>query len=161
MFPTSSEYLIVGGLFGVYLVLRLDLFPKLSNSVDSRSFLLLFFCGVAFLNVHIHHKSVQQETRVDYVSDTEKSLQELGSVLPKGIRVGFGTDIIKKSNAREYMHRYYQARYSLAPRVVEEGASPDWVIVSMMNFNASLIPPDLVLVRNFGNGIMLFRKRVE
>ena len=161
MFPTSSEYLIVGGLFGVYLVLRLDLFPKLSNSVDSRSFLLLFFCGVAFLNVYIRYKIVQQATPVDYVSDTEKSLQELGGVLPKGSRVGFVSDISQKSNRREYIHRYFQARYSLAPRVVEEGASSDWVIVSMMNFNASLIPPDLVLVRNFGNGIMLFRKKVE
>ena len=57
--------------------------------------------------------------------------------------------------------RYFGTQYAIAPRVLEEGTVPNWVIVNAVVYDPRLIPDGMVLVRDFGDGLMLFRREKE
>jgi hypothetical protein len=158
MFSTNGEYIIVGALFMVYFALKLHLFPRISRRLDPRGFLIVFFCAIALLNLHVYSETIKRNRRMDLISATEKSLRDLGELLPETQRIGFITDI-KKSDSAHRLERLFLTRYALAPRIVEVGTSPDWVVVNATEYCPELIPADLVLVRDFGEGLMLFRRR--
>jgi hypothetical protein len=158
MLSTNGEYIIVGALFMVYFALKLNLFPKISRRLNPRGFLIVFFCAIALLNLHVYNGTIKRDRRMDWISATEKSLRDLDELLPETQRVGFITDI-KKSDYFDWLERLFLTQYALAPRIVEEGTAPDWVIVNVTEYCPELIPADLVLVRDFGEGLMLFRRR--
>ncbi len=79
-------------------------------------------------------------------------------MLPEGTRVGYISDI-KKSDRRAWLVRYFGTKYAIAPRVLEEGTDPNWLIVNAVAYDPRLIPDGMVLVRDFGDGLMLFRRR--
>jgi hypothetical protein len=158
MFSANGEYIIVGALFMVYFALKLKLFPGISHRLNPRDILIVFFCAIALLNLHVYNENIKRNHRMDLVSASEKSLRDLAELLPETQRVGFITDI-KKPYYAHRLERLFLTRYALAPRIVEEGTAPDWVVVNATEYCPELIPADLVLVRDFGEGLMLFRRR--
>lgn len=54
---------------------------------------------------------------------------------------------------------YYLAQYALAPVVVDHATNHAIVIGNFPHSAPSEIPPDLKLVQNFGNGVLLFAGR--
>jgi c-di-AMP phosphodiesterase-like protein len=160
MFPANGEYVVVGALFLVYLILRLNLFPVAISRRTSRTYLLALLCGVALLNLRVHQYTIRQGFQFDFVTASEKSFQALNEAVPNVRRVGFITDV-KRTSRAHWLARYLRTQYALAPRVVESGTSPEWVVVNADKFDSKLIPDGLVLIRDFGDGLLLFRKRVE
>jgi hypothetical protein len=158
--PANVEYIVFGVLFILYIVLRLNLLGAAISTRTSRTYLLLLFCGVALLNLRVHQNTIREGFGVDLVSTTEQSFQALHESIPNVRRVGFITDVSKRARA-DWLTRYLRTQYALAPRVLEDGAAPEWVIVNAVRFKPSLVPTDLVLVRDFGNGLMLFHRRAE
>jgi hypothetical protein len=54
---------------------------------------------------------------------------------------------------------YYLAQYALAPLVVEHSANHPLVIANFPTAPASGLPQNLQLVRDFGNGVLLFASK--
>ena len=140
--------------------MKLNIFLKSGTKGRARSYLLVLFCGLAALNIYIYQVRVQEGYGVDSVSPSEMLLQQLRQELPRGGRVGFISDG-KKAASVSSVERYLLTQYAVAPIVVEEGTSADLVIVNVQKFDPEPIPADLVLVRDFGSGLMLFRKRAS
>jgi hypothetical protein len=89
-----------------------------------------------------------------------ETLRNVSQVLPEGTRVGYISDI-NKTDRRAWLVRYFGAKYAIAPSVLEEGTDPHWVLVNAAAYDSRLIPDGMVLVRDFGNGLMLFRRKEE
>jgi hypothetical protein len=141
----------------VYFVLKLNVFPVIGGREHARGYLVALFCGVAALNLYVYHDQVRRGYEDDLVSPTEKLLQELHKDLPLGGHVGFIGDG-KKRPPHSSMERFFLTQYEMAPIVVEEGTAADFVIVNVEKFSPGLIPDNLILVRDFGSGLMLFGK---
>ena len=86
-----------------------------------------------------------------------ETLRNLSQALPEGTRVGYISDI-KQSDRRAWLVRYFSTQYAVAPRVLEDGTAPNWLIVNAVAYDRHLIPDGMVLVRDFGDGMMLFRR---
>jgi len=159
-FPFDGAYVLVGVFFAIYLALRLNVIPRIGGRRNSQIFLLVFFCGAISLNVRIHYREIQRGHTRDKVIPTETSLRNLNRVLPEGTRVGYVSDI-KRSNRSAWLERYFLTQYAVSPRVLEEGTGPDWVIMNAVAYDPRLVPDDFVSVRDFGDGLMLFRREKE
>jgi hypothetical protein len=158
---TNAGYLITAALIAVYFVLK-QLVPAVVANGRGRAYQSLLFCGLACLNLWVHHNRVQSGYGDDLVSPTEKRLEELRRELPSNGRVGFISDG-KKSASSASLRRYFLTQYALAPIVVHEGTDADLiiVIVNVEKFVPDSIPHDFVLLRDFGDGVMLFAKRSQ
>jgi len=159
LLPTNGEYLIVSVLFAVYLALRLNIVPRIGGRRNSEIFLLVFLCGAISVNIGVHYRTVQRGYSRDKVLYAE-TLRSLSQVLPEGTRVGYVSDI-KRSDRNAWLVRYFGTKYAVAPWVLEEGTVPNWVIVNAAVYDPRLIPDGMVLVRDFGEGLRLFRRKEE
>ena len=157
--PTYGEYLVVSVLFAAYLALRLNIIPRIGGRRNSEIFLLVFLCGAISVNIGVHYRTVRRGYSVDKVLYAE-TLRNVSQVLPEGTRVGYISDI-KESEGRPWLVRYFGTKYAVAPSVLEEGTVPNWVIVNAAVYDPRLIPDGMVLVRDFGDGLMLFRRKKE
>ena len=157
--PTNGEYLIVSVLFAAYLALRLNIIPRIGGRQNSQIFLLVFLCGAISVNIGVHYRTVQRGHSVDKVLYAE-TLRNVSEVLPEGTRVGYISDT-KRSDRNAWLVRYFSTQYAIAPRVLEDGTAPDWLIVNAVAYDRHVIPDGMVLVRDFGDGMMLFRRKKE
>jgi hypothetical protein len=155
----DREYVVDGVLFVIYLALRLKVIPRIGGLRNSRIFLLVFLCGAISLNIGIHYRRVPLWYSRDKVLYAE-TLRNLSQVLPEGTRVGYISDI-KRSDTVAWLVRYFSTQYAVAPRVLEDGTAPNWLIVNAVTYDRHLIPDGMVLVRDFGEGVMLFRREKE
>lgn len=78
--------------------------------------------------------------------------------LPSSGVVGFYTDA---STDVLRLQEYYLAQYALAPVVVANDLNHKLVVASLRGPQSTIPDPNLELVRNFGNGIRLFRNRTK
>jgi hypothetical protein len=143
----------------VYLALRLNIVPRIGGRRNSEIFLLVFLCGAISVNIGVHYRTVQRGYSRDKVLYAE-TLRSLSQVLPEGTRVGYVSDI-KRSDRNAWLVRYFGTKYAVAPWVLEEGTVPNWVIVNAAVYDPRLIPDGMVLVRDFGEGLRLFRRKEE
>ena len=157
----APEYLITIALVGAYFILRANLFPSLSNRVPARSFLVVLFCGIVLLNVYVYNQTVARSTTVDQVTPRENALKKLNAMLPDVPRIGFMTDIKRSNGNSKWLERYFLTRYVMAPRLVEVGAGPEWVVVVATDLRSAELSEDLALVQDFGDGVMLFRRKAQ
>ena len=157
--PTNGEYVIVGVLFAAYLALRLNIIPRIGGRQNSQIFLLVFLCGAISVNIGVHYRTVQRGYSRDKVLYAE-TLRNLSQVVPEGTRVGYISDT-KRSDRNAWLVRYFGTKYAIAPWVLEEGTVPNWVIVNAAAHDPRLIPDGMVLVRDFGDGLRLFRRKEE
>lgn len=56
---------------------------------------------------------------------------------------------------------YYLAQYALAPLVVDRGAQHSLIIGNFPHSQTTPVIGDLTLLKDFGNGVVLFAKRGE
>ena len=158
-FPIDREYVAAGVLFAIYLALRLNIIPRIGGRRNSQIFLLVFLCAGISLNIGVHYRTVQRGYTWDKLLYAE-TLRDLSQVLPEGTRVGYISDI-KRSDTVAWLARYFGTQYAIAPRVLEDGTAPNWVIVNAVSYDRHLVPEGMVLVRDFGDGMMLFRREKE
>jgi hypothetical protein len=106
------------------------MFSKVPGKGRIRGYLIALFCGLAALNMYVYRQRIEAGYTVDYVSSSEKLLQELRRDLPPGGRVGFISDT-KRSASAASQERYLLPQYAGAPVIVEEGTDADLVIVNV------------------------------
>jgi hypothetical protein len=98
----------------------------------------------------------------DEVTRYEARFQKLRQTLPSRGVVGYVSDSNPEGfpRNREYFRRYYLTQYSLAPLVVVNSTEPDLLIgdVDSAAHSERVITPGFTLVKDFGDGVMLFRR---
>jgi hypothetical protein len=93
-----------------------------------------------------------------YIAARSSIFEPLLAMLPPGAEIGYITDVESGSTNETYM--FLSAQYYLAPRLLLRGDAHDWVIGSFRkpaNF-AAFAARGLRLERDFGNGLLLFRR---
>jgi len=118
---------------------------------------IIAFVIAAASAVNLSVFSKQVETTITDWTISEGPLRELRQLLPPDCRVGYISDEAPwTSNAAT--KRYYLTQYALAPLVVELGPAQEWVVGAFRTFDPGSVPPDLTVVRDFGGGLVLFRR---
>lgn len=98
---------------------------------------------------------------VDEVTVYEGRFAELRKVLPGRGVVGYVDD---QSDAASAMKALFLTQYALTPVIVVRGAEPELVIGNFSRPGAEAgegLPKNLVPIKNFGNGVVLFGKGVQ
>lgn len=106
------------------------------------------------------------EARQDEISENDRRFEGMRAELPTTGRVGYlGDPIVGGDTARErndtalrFFRRYLLAQYTLAPVLLVEGTEPELLVG---NFDPGAIrpaPPGFRLVRDFGDGLVLYRR---
>jgi GT2 family glycosyltransferase len=102
----------------------------------------------------------------DDISASDRRFRELRSALPAHGIVGYigdpsllqrGPDEAKAA-ALLHFRRYLLAQYALAPVLLTEGAGPELVVGNFDPGDSVAAPPGLHVFREFGDGIVLFRR---
>jgi hypothetical protein len=101
----------------------------------------------------------------DAVSLYDKRFDELRKDLPKDARIGYITDlppqnILTLANPSA-IQALYMAQYSLAPVIVDIGAARTLVVGNFFiprDLTYEISDHKLSLIKDYGNGVFLFRK---
>ena len=110
------------------------------------------------LNVYVYRQTVARSTSVDRGTPRENALKKLNAALPDVPRIGFVTNVDRSAGSK-WLEPYFLTRYIVAPRLVEEGSGPEWVVVLAPDVRSVSLKDDLALVQDFGDGVMLFRRK--
>jgi hypothetical protein len=100
----------------------------------------------------------------DEVSLYERRFQELRTVLPEGGVVGYQghpdltTALPGQGLAHLHVRQFLLTQYALAPVLLIEGTEPEFVVGNFDPGAVPLPPQGLRVVRDFGNGVVLFRR---
>lgn len=106
-----------------------------------------------------------KSTGVDEITAYEARYQELKHTLPPEIVVGYLSDPVPpdlpRSEGRTHFKRFVLTQYALSPVIVVRSTEPDLVVG---NFEShahadTAAAFQLTLVHDFGDGVMLFRKK--
>lgn len=127
--------------------------------------LVLLYAGASSIRWVAQAVQWPADPTKDEISTHERRLEALRSALPKHGTVGYlgspepTARTPKEANSAALLHfrRYLLAQYTLAPVLLIEGATSELVVG---NFD-SVTPPapaGLSIVRDFGDGLVLFRR---
>lgn len=119
--------------------------------------------GAAWLKVAAGARS---RPATDEISTYESRFQELRTALPASGVVGYlghpdsGGRTAGERDAASLLHfkRYLLAQYALAPLVVIESTEPEFVVGNFDPGTTTTAPAGLRIVRDFGQGLVLFRR---
>ena len=115
--------------------------------------LLSFFCVACALNLARFRLDVLRASP-DRAANVDERFEALRRELSGRARVGYITDPIG-----DQAERYFLAQLALTPIVVDLGSSSELVVGDFRTSGTGSIPSDLTLLRDFGNGVVLFRRR--
>jgi hypothetical protein len=96
----------------------------------------------------------------DEISSYLRRFEPLRRVLPIHITVGYESDLEDSLTDREEVRSFYLAQYALAPAIVVAGVEPEVVVGNYRDPARCRVcrSKDFVLMRDFGQGLMLFRR---
>ena len=128
-------------------------------------FLVLLYAGASSIRWLAHAVEWPANATKDEISLHERRLDALRSALPKHGTVGYlGSPEPAARTPREadsaallHFRRYLLAQYTLAPLLLIEGA-PSELVIGNFDRGTPVAPPGLSIVRDFGDGLVLFRR---
>ena len=95
----------------------------------------------------------------DPITRYERRFRELKAVLPSRGLIGYVGDALPENYTSEDFKRFVLTEYGLAPLVVVNDTLPDLVVGNLASDSARIEPPPgFQLVRQFGDGVWLFRR---
>ncbi len=128
-------------------------------------FLVLLYAGASSIRWLANAVQWPADATTDEISAHERRFEALRSALPKHGTVGYvgspeptaRTPNEVNSAALLHFRRYLLAQYTLAPVLLIEGTASELVVG---NFDPGTLPapPGLSVVRDFGDGLVLFRR---
>jgi hypothetical protein len=124
-----------------------------------RSMLVVLIVTLAILNLFVFRDRVKS-TSVPGVA-LDGRFQELQAALARETHVGYISDDASHVSGYIGTKNYNLTQYAVAPIVVESGPTRDVIIGNFEKFDPERIPGDLVIDRDFGNGLILLRKRLR
>jgi len=95
------------------------------------------------------------------VSFSEKRFDQIKPLLPAHGRVCY---VDHNTASVEETARYYQAQYTLSPRLIVRGTDCPFLIVNFdgqISDRVSSASPGFTLLRNYGGGLALWQRRME
>jgi hypothetical protein len=128
-------------LAGVFLLVSLALLSSLSLARRAR---------------RIHRDRFGQDETTLYL----RRFEPLRKALPAHATVGYEADSEDPLTDRQEVRRFYLAQYALAPAILVAGSEPALVVGNYRDPARCRVcaAPDFVLVSDFGDGLMLFRR---
>jgi hypothetical protein len=95
----------------------------------------------------------------DEISAYQRRMEALRPVLPARGMVGYlGDPAPTGAGALQHFRRYLLAQYSLAPLLVLEDTEPEFVVGNFYPGTTPTPPPGFRVVRDFGDGLILFQR---
>jgi hypothetical protein len=139
---------------------RLGLGPTLALAV------VLLYAAASGVGWVKRAAAARARPAIDDISQYERRFEGLRSALPRRGTIGYvgspeptpWTPGVENPTALQHFRRYLLAQYTLAPLLLVKRTDPDLVIG---NFEPGQVPPPpegFVLDKDFGNGIVLFRR---
>jgi hypothetical protein len=127
---------------------------------------VLLYAGVTTVQWVTRAATARPRRGEDEISVYERRFEPLRSALPARGVVGYLGDpdptgpTPETANAAALLHfrRYLLAHYALAPLLLIESTNPEFVVG---NFDAGAVPPTpsgFQMVRDFGGGLVLYRR---
>ncbi len=154
------------GFAALYCITKYNLLNSSRSSSVTRSFWLLLLVAIALLNISELKRITGSfpGASKDGAFLQDQRLQQLREMLPKAGQVGYVSDAPPFDSVKypEVVTKYYMTQYALAPLVVSPGAEGEFIIGNF--HNTSLVANQtagLKLVKDFGGGLMLLRKKNE
>jgi hypothetical protein len=132
-------------------------FPRIGYATRVKLGVLLLLVLTALLNnlffVRLT-RSASSPFGQDYVSPADERFASLKTDLPAHGVVGYTSD---ETDVNERTKKYYLAQYALAPLIVVNNTDQTLVIGDFNKEEAAVIG-NLVLLKRFENGVVLFRQ---
>jgi hypothetical protein len=129
------------------------------------SALLLLFLNALLINLSYFNdirKFASTRVARDELSVNDRRFEKIRHSLPQGGVVGYVADPLQAEPGKEY----YLAQYALTPSVVVQGAGPELIIGNFTRAETRaetsqriLAEHNLRLIKDYGNGIMLFGRQ--
>jgi hypothetical protein len=122
----------------------------------------VFFLATNFYYLENAVRDFPGKLSSDKITLYEKRFGELKKELARKRVVGYFSE--DPPDSREYLRNYYLTQYALSPVIVLPELNRDLVVG---NFSKLAAPPqvvkqkDLYLLRDYGNGVFLYRGREE
>jgi hypothetical protein len=121
---------------------------------STKSVLWIFILGCLLSSARLIFDRPIARDAQDTALRSGQRFSELRDVLPKAGVVGY----IGESDAVAVGH-YYLTQYALAPLVVDHSSEHAIVIGNFPRSQPTAFPEKLRLVRDFGNGVLLFANK--
>ena len=128
--------------------------------------IIFVFAAIIILSFHHNfkalHKGLQRYNRqeLDPITKYEKRFSEIKAYLPNHAVVGYISDYDEKSD--KYGQAYNMTQYVLAPVILVRGIKRKFIIGNFQAAQPNIkayARKDVALVRDFGNGAVLFKRR--
>lgn len=118
--------------------------------------------GLAWVRRAVEHRGFAQ----DEITAYENRFQALRRALPSSGVVGYlgdpalGSGDAEQSKRTALLHfrRYLLAQYALAPILLVENTDPELLIGNFEPGMPARVPPGFAMTREFGDGVVLFRR---
>ncbi|MCX5657640.1 MAG: hypothetical protein NTZ48_05405 [Candidatus Omnitrophica bacterium] len=117
------------------------------------------------LNLLVEQLVNYNRHKVNSIVLLEEKYRDIKSMLPKNGIVSYISDASPTKKIKRYqqfyLQRYYLSQYILSPLIIVRNSDCP-LVIGDFNSNVSLSGPqfhDLVLLKNNGNGLMLFERR--
>lgn len=121
--------------------------------------LVLTYAGASTLRWLDQAAAWPPGTGRDEISVYQRRMELLRPVLPARGVVGYlGDPTPTAAGALQHFRRYLLAQYSLAPLLVLEGTEAEFVVGNFYPGTTPAPPPGFRMVRDFGEGLMLFER---
>ena len=128
-------------------------------------FLVLLYAGASSIRWLAHAVQWPADATTDEISAHERRFEALRSALPKHGTVGYvgspepTARTPKEADSAALLHfrRHLLAQYTLAPVLLIEGTASE-LVVGNFDGGTPPAPPGLSMVRDFGDGLVLFRR---
>lgn len=133
--------------------------------IGAAGLLLLLYVGASTAR-WIHRTAWTPSGSRDEISVYERRFEALKSMLPSRGVIGYlgyrptpgSTPEEANAAALQHFRRYLLAQYALAPLLLVEGTAPDLVIGNFDGSAPVQPPPGFRLLRDFGSGVVLYRR---
>jgi hypothetical protein len=128
--------------------------------------LVLLYAGASTVRWLQHGAHWPARASRDDISTNERRFAALRPLLPAHGLVGYlsdprptgATPFDSNAAALHHFRRYLLAQYALAPALLVEGTEPELVVGNFDSGTAPTAPAGLRVVREFGDGLVLFRR---
>lgn len=134
-------------------------FPWARLRVGIALLLVLLYAGASTARWLQRATARSARAAPDEISANDLRFDELRSLLPARGMVGYlGDPAPEGATALLHFRRYLLAQYALAPVLLLETTDPEFVVGNFDPGAAAPAPPGFAIVRDFGNGLVLFRR---
>ena len=128
--------------------------------------LVLLYAGASTVRWVQHGAHWPARASQDDISANDRRFAALRPLLPAHGLVGYlsdlkptgATPVDSNAAALNHFRRYLLAQYALAPALLIEGTEPELVVGNFDSGTAPTAPAGLRVVREFGDGLVLFRR---